>query len=64
MQNEFFSYDVSEDNGGFYVMMYDLDRNPHQICFTKSKKVAEFIVKSFEILDADEEQAMLERFTN
>ena len=59
-ENEFFSYAIQEDNGGFYVMMYDLDKNPHEICFTKNKKIAEHLEKHFDNLAMDEEKELFE----
>lgn len=59
-KNIFFSYGVSEDNGGFYVVMYNLDRRPHDVCFTKSKKVADYLEKHFDNLAMDEEKDLFE----
>lgn len=56
LKNEFFSYAIQEDNGGYYVIMYDLDRNEHEICFTKNKKLAEHLEKHFDNLAIDEER--------
>ena len=58
--DEFFSYGITEDNEGFYVTYCDLDKNSHDICFTKSKKIAEYLEKYFDSLAIAEERELFE----
>ncbi len=63
-KNIFFSYTIQEDNGGYYVIMSDLDRNSHEICFTKNKKIAEYLEKHFDSLAIAEERELFEGLIN
>lgn len=58
--NEFFSYAIQEDNEGYFVIMYDLNREAHEICFTKNKKLAEYLEKHFDNLAMDEEKELFD----
>lgn len=61
---ECFCYAVTEDNEGFYVTLQDLDNNEHEICYTKSEKVADYLQKHFDNLAIDEERELFEGLIN
>ena len=57
-ENVFYSYAVSEDNEGFYVVCYDKQRNAHDVAFTHSRKIADYLCKHFDDLAMDEEKEL------
>lgn len=61
MDDMFYGYNIQEDNGGFYVMMYDNNnREEHEVCFCKNEKIAEHIMNHFDNLAIADERDLFD----
>lgn len=57
-KNEFYTFSKEKTPEGYNVEFYDVNRNSHFICFTFSKKVADYLVKDFDNLAIVDEKEL------
>lgn len=58
--NEFYSYGYDEIDGVYHLMVYDLERNPHEVLTTKSKKLSDYLIKHFDDMAISDETELFD----